>query len=439
MSRSQNAEVRQVTPPEGLPRLLADRLHVAAPATYAEHLATHGPLAVPSVRPGGNPDLVDLVEMSGLRGRGGAGFPTGLKMRAVAENGRRTVVVGNAAEGEPASSKDALLLTRAPHLVLDGLQLAAAAVGARDAYLYLHRGASSAYAAVLTAIEERRRARADRVSVEVVTTPDRYVSGEETALVNRVGGGLARPLPVPPRPYQKGVRGRPTLVQNVETLAHVALLARHGEAWFRSVGTDQDPGSALVTVTGAVARSGVTELALGTTLRELVAGLGGTTSAPRAVLLGGYYGSWLPAKEAWDLPLGHAALKARRSSFGAGIVVVLGEESCGLAESARVLRYLAEHGAQQCGPCLNGLPAIAGSFERLAGGRGRHELPQLQRWVKLVQGRGACSMPDGAARFADSAMQVFADEIRSHQRGPCPRCATQVLPTPRAPQPEDWR
>ncbi|MGZ6827312.1 MAG: NADH-ubiquinone oxidoreductase-F iron-sulfur binding region domain-containing protein, partial [Mycobacteriales bacterium] len=189
--------------------------------SYAAHRARHGALQLPSPAA-----LLDEVDAAGLLGRGGAGFPTGRKMRTVAA-GRRPVVLANGCEGEPGSSKDEVLLTRAPHLVLDGLHAAAHAIGAKDLYLALHRG-SPAVPAVRAALAERR----ERRSVEVVEVPANYVSSEESALVALVNGGEAKPQFTPPRPFESGVGKRPTLISNVESLAQVGLVARYGADWF---------------------------------------------------------------------------------------------------------------------------------------------------------------------------------------------------------------
>jgi Respiratory-chain NADH dehydrogenase 51 Kd subunit len=193
--------------------------------------------------------LIGELEAAGLTGRGGAGFPVARKLAAVVAAGRTPVVVGNGAEGEPASRKDLALLTRTPHLVLDGLQLAAEAVGADRAYLYVASGA-------LATVRKAMRGRSDPVPVEVVTAAEHFVSGEETAVVAALDGRPALPGDTFRRVVDHGVGGRPTAVQNVETLAYLALIGRHGPEWFRSRGTQAEPGTALVTISGAVNHPG---------------------------------------------------------------------------------------------------------------------------------------------------------------------------------------
>jgi NADH:ubiquinone oxidoreductase subunit F (NADH-binding) len=381
------------------------------PVTIGEHLHLHGPL--PGRLDRGS--LLDAVERSELRGRGGAGFPTVLKLRAVAGGRGRKVVLANGVEGEPPSGKDKVLLRHVPHLVLDGVEVAAAAVGADQALVAVTQAASAERAVLQRALHERGRS--SRLKIEIVAVPDTFVAGEETALVNAVSGGPPRPTATPPRPFERGIDGRPTLVQNVETLAQLALIARRGPDWFREIGTRDEPGSALVTLSGAVRLPGVYEVPLGTPLRELVGEAGGTTEPPLAVLVGGYVGSWLDAGTAFGCDLSEESLGAAGATLGARAIVVLPEGSCALAEVARVSRFLADESAGQCGPCVHGLEAIAGAMASLLQSESSDGDLRIRRWLEQVHGRGGCRHPDGAARFIGSALDVFADEVALHVRG----------------------
>ncbi|GHF62098.1 NADH:ubiquinone oxidoreductase subunit F (NADH-binding) [Amycolatopsis bartoniae] len=378
-------------------------LDAAAPDLPA-HLARSGP--IPWRRP-----LVEHLRQAGLTGRGGAGFPVWRKLSTVAE-GASPVVVANAAEGEPASAKDHTLLTRAPHLVLDGLQLAAEAVRAAEAYLYVPRGPAAD--AVLRALPERSTW--DALPVTVVTAPDYFVAGQESAVVAAIEGRPALPADRLDLTARSGVRGRPTLVQNVETLAHVAQIARYGPEWFRQRGTAAEPGTFLATVSGAVRQGGVVEAPLGIPLDDLLARAGGPARNLRAVLVGGYHGTWIPASDV-RIPLSRAALGPLGGSVGAGVVVALDDGQCGLEVATGIVTYLANQSARQCGPCLNGLPALARTMTALVRGEGRPE--QAHRLADLVERRGACHHPDGAARFVRSSLAVFGDEIACHLRGGC--------------------
>jgi NADH:ubiquinone oxidoreductase subunit F (NADH-binding) len=383
-------------------------------------------------------ELIEAVERSGLRGRGGAGFPTGRKLRAVAEAGGSPFVVANGTEGEPLSEKDAVLLASSPHLVLDGAAAAAAAVGAPNVLVCVGRASSRAGSVVAEAIQERAAAGIDGVRFHLFAAPDRYVAGEETALVHWLNGGPAKPTFTPPRPFERGVRGQPTLVQNVETLAHVALIARFGPDWYRTAGTPADPGMALVTVIGAVASPGVVELELGTSLAAAVAAAGRATEPLQAFLVGGFFGGWVPAARADRIALTHD-VPAGLPGLGCGVIVALPEGGCGLVETARVVRYLANENAGQCGPCAFGLPAMAGAMEDLAGRRDRHDTHRLLRWSGQVARRGACGHPDAAARLVRSALRVFEAEVRNHVRGACRGDGRQAVPLPPPEPATEWR
>lgn len=404
----------------GLPRLLAGLDPGGAPMTLAEHERVHG--AQPTIRP---TELIEAIERSGLRGRGGADFPTARKLRAVAAARRPSAVVVNGSETEPASAKDQLLLSRIPHLVLDGAMLAAGAVGAEEVIVQVRHGSREALQALDGAIAVRDL---DPVPVSVVEAPAGYVAGEESAVVNHLGGGPGLPTFVPPRPFERGYRHRPTLIQNPETLAQVALVARFGEHWYRELGTAADPGSVLVTISGAVGAPGVYEMAFGTPMHDLLEAAGGEREPLRALLVGGYFGTWVDAASALGLRLAREDLRSVGCSLGSGVLIALGRSSCGLHESARVIDYLARQSAHQCGPCTYGLRAIADSVGAIAEGIAHpRERERVLRWVEEVRGRGACHHPDGAVRFVASSLAVFGPEIEQHRRGRC-RAASAGLP-----------
>jgi NADH:ubiquinone oxidoreductase subunit F (NADH-binding) len=400
------------TAPSGLPRLLVGLGPGGAPMTLADHERVHGPMPSPSAL-----ELIEAVEHSGLRGRGGADFPTARKLRSVLGRRRGSVLVVNGSETEPASAKDRLLLSRLPHLVLDGAVLAARSIGAGEVIVKFGDGAGP----TLSALEGAISVRADGgVRLQLAAGPDGYVAGEESAVIHYLNGGPPSPTFVPPRPFERGYRGRPTLVQNPETLAQVALVARYGAHWYRELGTNADPGSALVTISGAVAAPGVYELAFGTPITDLLSAAGGSTEPLQALLVGGYFGTWVESSRAFRLRLAREDLRSVGCSLGAGVLIALGESSCGLHESARVIDYLAEQSAGQCGPCVYGLGAIADAFGALAGGIAHdRERDRVLRWSAEVRGRGACHHPDGAARFVESALAVFGSEIDAHRHSRC--------------------
>jgi NADH:ubiquinone oxidoreductase subunit F (NADH-binding) len=415
-------------------RLTAGWRHGTGSAALAQHLHRFGAMPDPVSDPW---RLADEVAEAGLTGRGGAGFPTGLKMRSVLTQRGRPVVVANGMESEPASSKDQALLAMAPHLVLDGAVLAAEAVGADVVYLCLSRHKTRQLEGVLHALAERRSAGLDQVSIEAHELPDRYVSSEETSLIRWLNGGEARPMSTPPRPFERGVRGRPTLVDNVETLAHVALIARYGAGWYRTAGSPHAAGTMLVTLAGAVADPGVYEVELGSTVGEILA-LGQAHPASEGVLIGGYFGTWHDIRTVAAAPLTTAGLRRSGGSPGAGVLWVLPPDGCGIAETARILGYLADQSAHQCGPCMFGLPAVADDMERLAVRQADGAtLSRLDRRLTVITGRGACRHPDGAVRMAASALDTFGNDAYSHMsRRAC--LVTRGRPyRPSAPLPHD--
>jgi NADH:ubiquinone oxidoreductase subunit F (NADH-binding) len=390
--------------------LLAGPALEAGAESIAGHVARLGPLPGSRHRA----DLIRQLDDAGIVGRGGAGFPVGRKWRAVAERsaGHAALVV-NGAEGEPASLKDRSLMAARPHLVIDGALLAADAVGAEAIIFYVgsrHRRAASA---LRRAIAERKPEFRQRV--DLVEAPVGYVSGEETAAIHYLEEGIAKPTSTPPRPFERGLWGRPTLVQNVESLAAAALLARGA----------QGRGTTLLTVSGVVHRPGVQEIELGTRVADVVHAAGGLREPAQAMLLGGYFGSWVSFEEAPNLPLDPGILSGAGLGLGCGVMSFLPADVCGVEATAQVMSYLASQSAGQCGPCIFGLNAIAEAVARLARRAPRgDDLERVTRWGGQLAGRGACKHPDGAVGLLRSALRVFGDEFASHQRyGVCGRTA----------------
>ncbi|MBV9411305.1 MAG: SLBB domain-containing protein [Acidimicrobiia bacterium] len=418
-----------------LPRLLKG---------LTDDLATHRrEYPAPALFPRPVTAITTAVEQSGLRGRGGAGFPTGRKLRAVAANRtitRKPIVVVNGSEGEPASNKDAALLTKHPHLVLDGALQAAAAVGATDVVVCIDRNATKALEAIRNAVAQRTRTTGESAShiIRVAAIPHRYVAGEETALIHWLNGGEAKPTLTPPRPFEAGVGGRPTLVDNVETLAHVAQIVRRGPDWFREQGTDDEPGTMLLTISGAVDQRGVHEVPVGARLSSVIRQAGGslTNGNVQAVLVGGYFGAWLSPQQARRVRLCDADLRPLGAGLGCGAIVVLSKDACGLKETARILGWLAGESAGQCGSCVHGLAAIASGAANLF--HGEDTVDRLIRWAGQVEGRGACHLPNGAVRLLRSGLAVFADEVDRHRSGQGCTGGDAVLPVPHT-RSEPWQ
>jgi NADH:ubiquinone oxidoreductase subunit F (NADH-binding) len=429
-----------------LPRLLTG-IPAQGAMSLEEHLAAHG--APPWVRGGGRrcdrelaERLIDEIDRSGLVGRGGAAFPTARKMRSVLRSRGRAIVVANGAEGEPGSLKDRTLLEALPHLVLDGGVLAAQALGADELVVCACETAVEGVRSIEHAIDERAAAGGeglgDAVRIRLATVPSHYVAGQESALINHLAGGPAKPVFTPPMPFEQGLDRRPTLVNNVETLAHVALIARHGAPWFRRLGTPTQPGSALVTLSGPVVHPGVYEIEHGASLTSLIEAGGGATGGLRGALIGGYAGAWIGGERLRGVALSNEHLAAHGASLGAGVVLLLSDAACPVAETTRLARWLSGQSTRQCGPGEHGLEALADGIDQLAGGGGR-SAQRVQRLASLVSGRGACRHPDGAINVLLSALEAFPTEFADHARhGRCELCATsQELPLPRRPIPPD--
>ena len=399
-------------------RLLAGPPPSAGQERFAEHERRVGP------RPAGGAPVLAVLEASGLQGRGGAWFPTWRKWRAVrdASEGNAVVVV-NGSEGEPLSAKDTVLLQLRPHLVLDGAQIAAESVGADRVVVYLSRSSKATELAVAQAIEERSRAAGPTIAIE--RTAHRYVAGESSAVINRVSGGSSKPVFRLGHSSQSVVSARPTLVQNVETLAHAALIARRGSDWFRALGTSSRPGTTLMTLAGNVANAGVHELDLAATVEGVLRATGGTLTPPAGALIGGYFGTWLSVESLEGAMLADLPL-------GCGVLAVLPQNGCAIVEATRITEYLASESAEQCGPCVNGLAALAETMVRIAESKAESgDAEQVRRWMDMVKGRGACHHPDGAVQQLNSAITVFESHLRAHLMGrQCPGLAATGFPVP---------
>jgi NADH:ubiquinone oxidoreductase subunit F (NADH-binding) len=366
--------------------------------------------------------LLGEVDLSGLLGRGGAAFPMAVKVRAVRDNGRRrggTVVVANGEEGEPASIKDRWLLRHRPHLVLDGLRLAARMAEATRAHVYVsdRRAAES----VETALAEVDAALLDGIAISVVAVEPSYVAGEETAAVRVLNGGPAKPTDKPPRPFEEGVAGLPTLVSNVETLANLPFLHRHGAAAFRRHGTSTSPGTFLATITGAGRPPALYEIPHGVAFSDLLRVHGVPADQVSGVLMGGYFAG-LVNRDMLDATLDHESLRRLNSGLGCGAIAILTDD-CPVAVAASVMAYYDRENAGQCGSCFNGTAAMSAVTEALRDGVATDEdLARLERWSVVLRGRGACATLDGATNLATSLLAQFPQMVASHLENGCTTC-----------------
>jgi NADH:ubiquinone oxidoreductase subunit F (NADH-binding) len=409
-----NAEITVATWPGLRPRLLRTAPGVEDLAEYRQ-AGGYQPLQDPDA-------LLGEVDLSGLLGRGGAGFPMAVKLRTVRDAGRRgrdTVIVANGEEGEPASVKDRWLLRHRPHLVLDGLRLAARMIGAKHAHVYVSDPQSAR--TIETALEQLAGAQGDSLdglTVSVRTVDPGYVAGEETAAVHAINGGPAKPTDKPPRPFEQGVGGLPTQVSNVETLAHLPYLQQHGSEAYRTEGTSGSAGTFLVTVTGAGRPAALYEIPYGLAVTDLLDRHGVVADRVRGVLMGGYFAGLLN-REVLDATLDHETLRHLGSGLGCGAISVITDE-CPVAVAAAVMSYFDRENAGQCGSCFNGTAAMAAVTEALREGIATtDDLTRLERWSVVLRGRGACATLDAATNIAASLLVKFPQEVARHLDGGC--------------------
>jgi len=352
-----------------------------------------------------------------LRGRGGADFPVAVKFDGMPSGSRLSVLV-NGSEGEPASRKDRVVMRNAPHLILDGAMVVAHALGTRRISVVIQDAA--AYAAVVGALHERD----DCFTVSVTRAEHGFVGGEIRAVINGVNGEAPVPGGRRVLPVHKGINQRPTFASNVETFAHIALLAARGTSEFARVGSTEEPGTTLITLIGDVRYPGVAEVPTGVPLSAFI---GADKTGP--VLVGGYHGTWVSSSE--GLVLTRGRLKEAGVPLNAGVIATPFARMCPIDEIVRVARWLAGETLGQCGPCFFGLPAIADDLARIADGGGTGALEALTRHLDVVSGRGACAHPDGSVQFVRSALHTFHNHFAEHAYdGPCTLSPSAVLPLP---------
>lgn len=356
--------------------------------------------------------LTDVVSSVGLRGRGGAAFPFGIKLGAVLDRAgrtRRPVVVVNASEGEPASSKDSALALTRPHLVIDGAVASAVALRAQEVHVVLPGDRPPAAAALRRAIAERD----DPVELIEHTAARRFVAGQSKAVSELISGRPNLPVTSWQPEATSGVGGRPTLLSNAETWAHVGLLVHHGTAAYRRFGTSAEPGTALLSVTTPGAVPSVHEVEYATRMRDVLP----ATVAGAPVLIGGFHGSWATWDTVASLRVSVPGMRSLGVALGAGVVHAPGHGTCPLALTVRITDYLASQSAGRCGPCLNGLPALALALHRVLDGSGGRD--RVEELATLVVRRGACAHPDGTVRLVRSLFTALPGEVSAHATGGC--------------------
>lgn len=399
--------------------------------SLAAYVARGGGEAFDRARASDPDAIVEALRKAGLRGRGGAGFPTAVKWSTVrADPASVKFVCGNGAEGEPGTFKDRWLLRMNPYQVVEGLAIARHVIGAKAAYLCLKQSFEPEIRAVRRALDELTRESAMGDGIELVLGPDEYLFGEEKALLSVVEGGLPLPRVFPP--YIHGLFGtayggpkpemhNPTVVNNVETLAHVPHIVRHGPEWFRECGTPDTPGTMLLTVSGDVTRPLVTELSAGLTLRELVMEVGGGPESGRRVkaVLPGLAGRVM-TDEHLDLPLSRDALRAGGFELGSGGFLVYDDRRCMVHVAWLLSHFLHVESCAQCPPCKLGSERITDCLARLLRGEGHsRDLDEMVAAVSWVANGRRCALPTSESLLVGSMLRAFPDDFAAHLRGTC--------------------
>jgi len=422
-------------------RVLAD-LGTVDPTCIDDYLARDGYAALATVLADDDPEgVIAEVEAAGLRGRGGGGFPTGKKWRLCRENpGERRYVVCNGDEGDPGAFLDRSLLEGDPHAVIEGVLIAAFAVGATEAYIYTRQDYAPAVERLKTALDQARERRlvgedilgsGFGCEVRVFAAAGAYVCGESTALVNTIEGRRSMPRGHHVRLVEQGLFDQPTAVNNVETMASLPWLIRHGAEAFASVGGKDAKGTKVLSLTGGVRNSGLVEVPLGTSLREIVVGLGGGVAEGRtlkAVQPGGQSGGVLPADEL-DVRYDYESLRETGARMCTGGVVVVDDGTCIVDLTLFALRFMAAESCGKCVPCRVGTRRMLEIFERISTGDGEPEdIGRLERLCDDIEEGALCELGAGAVRPVRTALRYFRDEIDAHILDKrCPACVCRSL------------
>jgi NADH-quinone oxidoreductase subunit F len=390
-------------------------------------------------------DIVEVVKASGLRGRGGAGFPTGMKWGFVPrETGKPTYVVVNFDESEPGTCNNRELVEREPHRLLEGTAIAARAIGCETAFIYvrgeylwqsivLERAIAEAYEAGYLGADVAGSG--TRIDVVLHRGAGAYICGEETALLNSLEGLRGQPRLRPPFPAVEGLYASPTVINNVETLMNVPDIVERGADWFREVGTEKSPGTKMVTISGKVERPGNYEIALGTPFREVLEELGG------GMLGGGTLKAWTPGGSSTpmltaahvDTGLDYESLAAAGSLLGTAAIMVMDETDCVVDCAQRMVAFYAHESCGKCTPCREGSWWATRVLERIEHGYGREvDIPLMHDVGKNTLFRAFCALADGTASVINSSLQHFADDYEEHVRlGRCPLQDAPVAPETR--------
>ena len=419
---------RQSVPGPG--RIVTGNCGVCNPEEIDDYLAMGGYAALRKALDMLPEQVVEEVSRSGLRGRGGAGFPTGLKWGlARRAPGAPKYAICNAEEGEPGTFKDRLLLEGDPHLVLEGLTIAGFAVGANQGFIFLrhdyHLAAERLRRAMAQA--EERGFLGGRIlgtgfafRIEVVNSPGSYVCGEESALFSSMEGKRGNPRAKPPFPAQKGYLGQPTVVNNVETLATIPAILERGAAWYRRTGGDRSPGTKIFCLIGNVVRPGAFEAGLGLSLSDAIYRVGGGIQEGRPLKLvqvGGMSGGLLPA-DRLDVPLDFEPLAEAGGTIGTGSILAADDRQCPVDLARRSMQFFYDQSCGKCTPCREGTTRMLQILDRLAAGAGRPgDLRLLERLGRMVKEVSLCGLGQAAPNPVLSGLRYFREEYEEHFTG----------------------
>ncbi len=404
------------------------------PERIEDYIAHDGYLAlVQTIAERSPQDVIQEIIRSGLRGRGGAGYPTGLKWSTVAKTGEQEkYVICNADEGDPGAFMDRAVLESDPHRVLEGMAIAAYAVGAQKGFLYVRAEYPLAVKNLKTAIRQAERMGllgnsicGSRFSfhVDIRLGAGAFVCGEETALIASIEGKRGTPRPRPPYPAESGLWDSPTLINNVETFANVAPILRNGAAWFAGIGTEKSKGTKVFALAGRVTNTGLIEVPMGITLREVVDQIGGGVpdgKKCKAVQTGGPSGGCIPEKH-MDLPVDYESLKSGGSMMGSGGMIGMDETSCMVDVAKYFMEFCMSESCGKCIPCRAGTQQMHGILARITAGEGTAaDLALLEELCDLVRNTSLCGLGQGAPTPVMTTMQYFRHEYDAHVAGECP-------------------
>jgi bidirectional [NiFe] hydrogenase diaphorase subunit len=379
-------------------------------------------------------DVVQEVVKSGLRGRGGAGYPTGLKWSTVAKAaGQQKYVICNADEGDPGAFMDRSVLESDPHRVLEGMLIAAYAVGASEGYIYVRAEYPLAIKRLRTAIRQAERIGllgsnicGTRFSfrIDLRLGAGAFVCGEETALIASVEGRRGTPRPRPPYPAQEGLFGCPTLINNVETYANIAPIIRNGGEWYSQIGTEKSKGTKVFALAGSVLNTGLVEVPMGITLREIVFDIGGGIPGGRAfkaVQTGGPSGGCLPS-QFLDMPVDYESLAKAGSIMGSGGMIVMDESSCMVDVAKYFMDFCMTESCGKCVPCRVGTYQMNELLARITGWTATtQEVTLLEELCDLLRNTSLCGLGQSAPNPVVSTLRYFADEYKAHvEQKTCP-------------------